>query len=150
MNLGEKIQKHRKQKGMSQEELASQITVSRQAVSKWELGESVPDTENVIQLSKLFAVSTDYLLNDDYESDMDIPVVQESTDKLKKMLYKRLSSIVLIVIFYAALISLAIIYHSILPVIVCIVFTVSFAVGILIYKVVYKRAIKNSQIREKR
>ncbi len=65
--LGEKIQRLRKEKGMSQEQLAAQLTISRQAISKWELGESVPDTDNIVQLSKLFGVSTDYLLNDEYE-----------------------------------------------------------------------------------
>jgi len=65
--LGRKIQQLRKEKGMSQEELAAQLTISRQAVSKWELGESMPDTENVVQISKLFGVTTDYLLHDDYE-----------------------------------------------------------------------------------
>ena len=62
MMLSEKIQILRKQKGMSQEQLAMQISVSRQAISKWELGESVPDVENIIQLSELFQVTTDYLL----------------------------------------------------------------------------------------
>ena len=81
--LGEKIQRLRKVNGLSQEELASQLTVSRQAISKWELGESVPDTENVVQLSKLFGVSTDYLLNDEYESDSDIPAVKISKDNIK-------------------------------------------------------------------
>jgi len=65
--LGEKIHKLRKEKGMTQEELAAQITVSRQAISKWELGEAMPDTENVVQLSRLFNVSTDYLLLDEYK-----------------------------------------------------------------------------------
>jgi len=63
--LGEKIHQLRKAKGLSQEELASQLTISRQAISKWELGEAMPDTDNIVQLSKLFGVSTDYLLNDD-------------------------------------------------------------------------------------
>jgi len=65
--LGKKIQQLRKDKGLSQEELASALTISRQAISKWELGESMPDTENVVQLSKLFGVTTDYLLIDDNE-----------------------------------------------------------------------------------
>jgi transcriptional regulator with XRE-family HTH domain len=81
--LGEKIHRLRKSKGLSQEALAGQLTVSRQAVSKWELGESVPDTENVVQLSKIFGVSTDYLLNDEYESDKDIPAVKESAKTIK-------------------------------------------------------------------
>ena len=78
MMLNKKIHQLRKEKGLSQEELASQLTVSRQAISKWELGESVPDTENVVQLSRIFGVSTDYLLNDEYESDKDIHAVKEN------------------------------------------------------------------------
>jgi len=66
MTLGEKLLQLRKSKGLSQEQLAVQITVSRQAISKWELGEAMPDTDNVVQLSKIFNVSTDYLLNDNY------------------------------------------------------------------------------------
>jgi len=81
--LGEKIHQLRKGKGFSQEELASHLTVSRQAISKWELGESVPDTENIVQLSKIFNVSTDYLLNDEYESDSDIPAVKVHSENLK-------------------------------------------------------------------
>ena len=80
--LGEKILRLRKARGLSQEELAGQLTVSRQAVSKWELGESVPDTENVVQLSKIFCVSTDYLLHDDYKDDGDIPAVKVKTENL--------------------------------------------------------------------
>ena len=65
MKFGEKLQKLRKQRGLSQEQLAAQLTVSRQAVSKWELDDTMPDTENVIQLSRLFGVSCDYLLRDE-------------------------------------------------------------------------------------
>ena len=54
MKLGEKLQQLRKRSGLSQEQLASQLAVSRQAVSKWELDETMPDTENVIQLSRIF------------------------------------------------------------------------------------------------
>jgi transcriptional regulator with XRE-family HTH domain len=64
MTLGEKIFQLRKQMGLSQEQLASQVTVSRQAVSKWELNEAMPDVDNVVQLSRIFSVSTDYLLTD--------------------------------------------------------------------------------------
>lgn len=77
MTFGEKLQKLRKEKGWTQEQLAAQISISRQALSKWELGTAIPDTENVVQLSKLFQVSTDYLLNDEYESDNDLPKVKE-------------------------------------------------------------------------
>ena len=77
MTFGEKLKFLRKQKGFSQERLSQQLTVSRQAISKWELGESLPDTENVIQLSKLFSVSIDFLLNDNICSEADIPAVQD-------------------------------------------------------------------------
>lgn len=70
MMLGEKIQRLRKERGMSQEQLAERLAISRQAVSKWELGESMPDTENVVQLSKFFDVSNDYLLNDEINSNI--------------------------------------------------------------------------------
>ncbi|MCL2369034.1 MAG: helix-turn-helix domain-containing protein [Oscillospiraceae bacterium] len=62
MTLGGKILALRKARGLSQEQLSVEIGVSRQAISKWELGEAVPDVENIIQLSKLFGVTTDYLL----------------------------------------------------------------------------------------
>ena len=65
MTLGRKLQLLRKQQGLSQEALANQLSVSRQAVSKWELDASLPETENIIKLAKLFDVSFDYLLNDD-------------------------------------------------------------------------------------
>jgi transcriptional regulator with XRE-family HTH domain len=104
MKLGEKIYQLRKQNGMSQEELASQITVSRQAVSKWELGESVPDTDNIVQICKLFGISADFLLNDDIESDLDIAVVRENIDKLKgkynRVLLWILSIGVVFIIYY--------------------------------------------------
>lgn len=84
MTFGEKLQKLRKSKGWTQEDLAAQISISRQALSKWEQGAVIPDTENVLQISKLFGVSTDYLLNDDYESDADIPAVHASAETLEK------------------------------------------------------------------
>ena len=67
MKLSEKIVTLRKQKGWSQEELADQMNVTRQSVSKWEGAQSVPDLEKMIRLSKLFGVSTDYLLKDEIE-----------------------------------------------------------------------------------
>ena len=89
MMIGEKIYHLRKNKELSQEELALQLTVSRQAISKWELGESVPDTENVVQLSKIFNVSTDYLLIDDNDVCDDISnSVSENKSASNKKLYK--------------------------------------------------------------
>ena len=62
---GTKISFCRKKAGLSQEALATRLNISRQAVSRWETGEAVPDTEKIVQLSRLFQVSTDYLLRDE-------------------------------------------------------------------------------------
>lgn len=63
--IGTKISFCRKKAGLSQEALATRLNISRQAVSRWETGEAVPDTEKIVQLSRLFQVSTDYLLLDE-------------------------------------------------------------------------------------
>jgi len=65
MIFADKIIDLRKKSGWSQEELAARLNVSRQAVSKWESAQSVPDLERVLQMSRLFGVSTDYLLKDE-------------------------------------------------------------------------------------
>lgn len=65
MKLSEKIYYLRKQAGWNQETLADRVGVSRQAVSKWETGEAEPELSKLRQLSSIFAVSTDWLLNDD-------------------------------------------------------------------------------------
>ena len=65
MTFGEKIQKLRKEAGLSQEELSYQLGVSRQAISKWERDNGYPETEKIVRMSKLFHVSLDYLLNEE-------------------------------------------------------------------------------------
>ena len=62
MNIADRIQYLRKQRGLSQEELADKIGVSRQAVSKWESEQSTPDLDKIIVMSDLFEVTTDYIL----------------------------------------------------------------------------------------
>ena len=62
MKLSDKIVRLRKSNGMSQEELADKLGVSRQAISRWEMGTAMPDATNILQLSRLFQVTTDYLL----------------------------------------------------------------------------------------
>jgi transcriptional regulator with XRE-family HTH domain len=66
MTFGEKIQKLRKQKGLSQEALAEKVSVTRQTISKWELGQSTPDLEYIVQISGIFGVSTDYLIKEEF------------------------------------------------------------------------------------
>ena len=77
MILADKIIDLRKKNGWSQEELAEQLSVSRQSVSKWESGMSVPDLNKIIAMSELFGVSTDYLLKDA----LDAPTPSETEGK---------------------------------------------------------------------
>ena len=65
MTFGEKLQKLRKESGLSQEDLASRLEVSRQAVSKWERDNGYPETEKIIRMSRIFHVTLDYLLNEE-------------------------------------------------------------------------------------
>ncbi len=79
MIFADKLIDLRKKAGMSQEELAEKCGVSRQAVSKWEGAQSVPDLGRIVQLSELFGVSTDYLLKDELE--MEEPGAAEVTER---------------------------------------------------------------------
>ena len=81
MILADKIIRLRKKNGWSQEELADKMNVSRQAVSKWESTQSIPDLEKILQLGTLFGVTTDYLLKDDIE---DEEFTNESSDAAVK------------------------------------------------------------------
>lgn len=64
MNINEKIYSLRKENNLSQEELAGRLNVSRQTVSKWELGESTPDFDKIVPLCEIFGISTEELLRD--------------------------------------------------------------------------------------
>lgn len=64
MNLSAKLISLRKQQGLTQMDLAEKLNVSRQAVSRWEVGTAVPSTDNLKVLSELYGVTVDYLLND--------------------------------------------------------------------------------------
>lgn len=65
MQLGNNIQTLRKKKGLSQEKLAEKINVTRQTISNWELGETAPNPEQLILLSKQFDISIDELVGND-------------------------------------------------------------------------------------
>ena len=77
MILADKIVSLRKKAGWSQEELAEQLGVTRQSVSKWEGAQSIPDMDKVVQMSRLFGVTTDYLLKDELEEQTAAPVEEE-------------------------------------------------------------------------
>ena len=87
MNIADRIQSLRKTKGISQEELADIIGVSRQTISKWESEQSTPDMDRIIQLSDCFDVTTDFLLKGIE------PIKTESEKKLDARLYTTIATV---------------------------------------------------------
>lgn len=96
MKLSSKIEKLRKQKGLSQEEFANEMGVSRQSVFKWESGENTPDLDKIKKLASLFNVSFDVLLNDDIELDDEYRISYPKIEKKHKPINKKLVLIPLI------------------------------------------------------
>lgn len=86
MKLEEKLISLRKKQGLTQQELARKLEVSRQAVSKWEVGLAVPNTDNLKILSDLYNVPVDYLLNDEQEKPdtNEVPTEEKSDDNPEK------------------------------------------------------------------
>lgn len=85
MIFADKLIQLRKKSGWSQEELASQMNVSRQSVSKWEGAQSIPDLEKIVRLSQLFGVTTDYLLKDEMKLVEDSPAPAEDAPTLRRV-----------------------------------------------------------------
>lgn len=88
MTLGEKIKLHRQNLGLSQEALAEKLNVSRQAVTKWESNNGVPDIDNLIALSRVIGISLDELvLGEEARDVQDLEKGLASQRKKKSMLY---------------------------------------------------------------
>lgn len=88
MILADKIIELRKKNGWSQEDLAEKLNVSRQSVSKWESAQSIPELDKILQMSKVFGVTTDYLLKDELG---EIEYLTESTDEPAEPAYRKVS-----------------------------------------------------------
>lgn len=91
MALSEKLYTLRRKSGLSQEQLAEQLGVSRQAISKWESGQSVPESDKLLVIGNYFKVSLDYLLKEDNEQQPAAKVTQvdnslQTSDKTKWLL----------------------------------------------------------------
>lgn len=85
MNLPSKLLSLRKQKGLTQLELAEKLNVSRQAISRWEVGAAIPGTESLKLLCDLYGVSMDYLLSDDAENLSRTAENQEPKEQVGKL-----------------------------------------------------------------
>jgi len=112
MEIGKKIMEFRKKKGLSQEELAEKVGVARQTISKWELGETSPDLKQSKDLSKIFNVSLDELVNNDIK---DVLVEKTSnTEKLAGLILKLIKiMIIAIIVLPILLITLRIVFKNI-------------------------------------
>lgn len=88
MNFNHNLYNLRKQKGLSQEELANCLNVSRQTISKWEVGDSTPDMENLVAISELFEISLDALVMGKKEPSHteEASIASEIANKCKKNL----------------------------------------------------------------
>ncbi|MBQ8496651.1 MAG: helix-turn-helix transcriptional regulator [Clostridia bacterium] len=80
-NIGERISRLRAEHRMSQGDLAEELFVSRQAISKWETGASIPDLENIVRMSEIFCVTTDYLIKG-IQTEVTSPIHQNKPEKL--------------------------------------------------------------------
>ena len=83
MSLAKKMIELRKQNGLSQQDLADRLGVSRQAISRWETGAVQPLADSVKSLAQVFQVSTDYLLNDDLDTPTPPPTAQPAPTQEK-------------------------------------------------------------------
>lgn len=114
MSLAEKLVTLRKRKGLTQMELAELLNVSRQAISRWEVGAAVPSTDNLRFLGDLYGVQIDYLLNDDAElvtKDVDIQTTETGEYKGRSRVQKRWKMCIvvsIVLVLLAVIISVAI------------------------------------------
>lgn len=110
MNLSNKIYEMRKAHGLSQEQLAEKLGVSRQSVSKWESGESIPELERLVEISKIFNVTTDYLLKESEVDELTIrtemlerqqQTLLSEAEKTERRRYRLLSCTVVYLVAFA-------------------------------------------------
>lgn len=145
MTVGERLLKLRKEKNMSQEELANVLDVSRQTVSKWETGESMPDFNKICPLCEYFGITSDELLSGKQNI---IEAKQE--DKKGKFARNIAIAVALYIISLVAIIGTSTIGQEILG--VCLFFTIiAIATGIIIYSsIVYSKEKEQKPEKEKK
>ncbi|RVU54319.1 helix-turn-helix domain-containing protein [Anaerosphaera multitolerans] len=108
MRLNERLEKLRKDKGLSQEEVSNYLGVSRRTISKWEKGTSNPDLNNIVKLGELYNVSMDYILKGNGKEEVDINT-ENSEVKVEKKTKSKTWLMVLIIIFLFLLLAALII-----------------------------------------
>ena len=98
MKFEDKLIKLRKKEIMSQEELAEKLNVTRQTISKWELGQSKPDMDKLVEISKLFEVPIDNLTNDELDIESSINVKKSEKKERKWLLYVLVIALIVLIV----------------------------------------------------
>jgi len=138
MSLGEKLLKLRKKKGLSQEEVADILHVTRQTVSKWETDQSMPDFDKVVPICNLYEISTEELFHDEVSTPREVEEVRiENTTTYQNYNRKKALFTTVAVMLYILSVVVIIFFSTVLrsPIVgVCVFFIViAIATGLLIY-----------------
>ncbi|KIR01445.1 hypothetical protein P261_00259 [Lachnospiraceae bacterium TWA4] len=121
MIISEKLYQLRNRSGLSQEELAEKMNVSRQSISKWESGSSIPTIDKILELSKIYGVSTDFLLRDDLEEfPGEVVPNEEKFDKALNLTMETVTDYLNVVKVSANKISLGVLLCIVSPVVILI------------------------------
>lgn len=153
MMIGEKLLELRKKKGLSQEEVAQELNVSRQTISKWETDQSTPDFDKIIPICELYNITTDELLRgikkeDDVVIDTMVNEV-ERIDKKDKKAKGIAISIVLYITSIAAIVGFSVAGAPVLGLVFFFIIN-AIATGIIVYSaIVYKRELTEEEKRAK-
>lgn len=100
MNFGEKLTNLRKQKGLSQEELGYELNVTRQTISKWELGQTTPEMDKLVQMSKIFGVSLDELTSQTENTNSETQKIEDKPINDKPQNNSTLKVVLLIIVIF--------------------------------------------------
>lgn len=138
MSLGEKLLKLRKKKGLSQEEVADILHVTRQTISKWETDQSMPDFDKVVPICNLYEISTEELFHDEVSTPREVEEVSiENTTTYQNYNHKKALFTTVAVMLYILSVVVIIFFSTVLrsPIVgVCVFFIViAVATGLLIY-----------------
>ena len=119
MAFGEILTNLRKSRGLSQEQLAGELNLTRQTISKWELNQSTPDLDYLVRLSEFFGVSTDYLIKGEQKND--IPRAADSKFEISNSMniQKQIISVDLKWCFYLGVISMGVSAAGIIAFMIC-------------------------------
>jgi len=89
MKFNEKLVRLRKCHGYTQEQLAEKLEVTRQAVSRWEAGDTTPELALLVKLCEAFGVTADYLINESIENEGDIPIIKKKDEEIKSVVLEK-------------------------------------------------------------